>query len=167
MDEIGYLRIEKYGEKYSGGLLTVDLNLLPLGFKYTKPVEPTELQRILYGKSIERFIAVDLILKNLLKNFEKKVPVFIEEMDLFDSNDDGRLVLITEIGRRELGNENPKRLEGNKFIFSTHGRNYRFIFKEDPPDDFFETLEEITEKFDILEPFERISKALKNICGEG
>lgn len=166
MDKIGYLKVEKYGEKYSGGLLSVDLNLLPLKFKYTKPVEPTELQRILYGKSMERFIAVDLILKNLLKKFEEEIPIFVDELDLFDSSDDERLIFVTEIGKREIGDENPKKVEDNKFIFFTHGKNYRFIFKKEPSDDFFEMLERVVEDSDILEPFERISKALEKICGE-
>jgi len=58
----GYLGIEKKSdETYVGGILISDYYGIPVEFKYTEPIKPTNLQKILYGKSIEKYLTVDVL----------------------------------------------------------------------------------------------------------
>lgn len=64
---IGYLSVKKIDEKHVGGLLVVDESGIPHEFKYTDPIIPNQLQKILYGKSLETYLHVEIISKSLLK----------------------------------------------------------------------------------------------------
>ncbi len=43
-------------EKYAGGLLIINENGIPVSFKYTEPVTPSEIQKIIYGDNIKKII---------------------------------------------------------------------------------------------------------------
>ncbi|MEB3197640.1 MAG: hypothetical protein VKP62_10600 [Candidatus Sericytochromatia bacterium] len=57
---------------YAGGLMVVDENGLPLDFRYTDPVQPTRLQEVLYGKSLDRHMRQEVLFKHLTARIDPR-----------------------------------------------------------------------------------------------
>ncbi|MCD6550718.1 hypothetical protein, partial [Thermotoga sp.] len=94
-----YLDSKKLDGKFVGGLLVVDERGIPLEFKYTEPVTPNELQRILYGGSLDIYLKTELISKTLLRKMEKNPDfIFVRDPELLEV--DERLVLLVERNER-------------------------------------------------------------------
>ena len=83
---LGYLMVTRTAEnEYVGGIMVTDPYAIPIEFKYSEPIKPTGLQKILYGNSIEKYILVDVIAKKLLQNIEEKPKfILIEEKDILN-----------------------------------------------------------------------------------
>ncbi|ANQ54327.1 MULTISPECIES: hypothetical protein [Thermosipho] len=142
---IGYFSVKKINEKYLGGILVVDERGIPVEFKYTEPITPTPLQKIIYGSSLEEYLSVEIIGKNLVEKLENKPElILVNDPSLtFKEN----IVLLLE----------------TKSSFNVELNNR--YFKVTP---FNETIKDkllqISEKIDITEPFSRLEKALNYIC---
>src|SRR6056297_4054402 len=83
---LGYLMVTRTSESdYVGGIMVTDPYAIPVEFKYSEPIKPTGLQKILYGNSIEKYLLVDVIAKKLLQNIEEKPKfILIEDSRLLD-----------------------------------------------------------------------------------
>ena len=81
--KIGYFASQKYEEQYIGGVMITDSQSIPLEFKYTEPIKPTRIHKIIFGKVLEKYISEEVIKKSLLKEI-KNVPslFFVTELDL-------------------------------------------------------------------------------------
>ncbi|ABR31276.1 hypothetical protein SU69_07240 [Thermosipho melanesiensis] len=144
---IGYFSVRKINEKYLGGILIIDERGIPIEFKYTEPITPTGLQKIIYGSSLEEYLSVEIIGKTLIEKIENKPEIiFVNDPSLtFKEN----IVLIIEI---------------NTSSSETIEINNRF-FKITPFNDTIKgKILEISEKIEITEPFSRLEKALSYIC---
>ena len=155
---LGYLTAIHEEGKYIGGLLVVDELGIPLEFKYTEPFEPTRLQRVLYGKSLEMYVEHGLIMKSLLKNVETRPDVyFTDRLEAIDYLDDlvfiGGAILTTE--------DKPE--EGEVLLDIGRGRGLRLVGKKEIPQNLLDELREVSQSFDLLEPFSRLRQALKLI----
>jgi hypothetical protein len=76
---LAFLDVIKMGDKSSsvrGGALITDNETKPYEFRCTGPVRPTELQRILYGATLNEYIFVDLLGAPLLRAAKEK-PVLV------------------------------------------------------------------------------------------
>ena len=73
---IGYLSSLKIEDQYIGGLLVTDIRAVPMEFKYTDPIQPTDNQKVMYGEVLDKTIHEEVIRANLLKAV-KKVPSII------------------------------------------------------------------------------------------
>lgn len=155
---LGYLTAIHEEGKYIGGLLVVDELGIPLEFKYTEPFEPTRLQRVLYGKSLEMYVEHGLIMKSLLKNAETRPDVyFTDRLEAIDYLDDlvfiGGAILTTE--------DKPE--EGEVLLDIGRGRGLRLVGKREIPQNLLDELQEVSQSLDLLEPFSRLRQALKLI----
>ncbi len=145
------------------GILLTDENTKPIEFRTTTNIEIDQLQRILYGDALkevlykERF-AVDLV-KSLKEDFdivlskEKNIlsirkeinkPVgYLQKYDPFKAIDkySHRIVNLAD------------RFEPLLFTISKEDEKSLLVFSK--------KLQEIYKNFSLLEPFERIKKALK------
>src|SRR6056297_2191987 len=83
---LGYLNVTRTTDNdYVGGIMVTDPYAIPVEFKYSEPIKPTGLQKILYGNSIEKYLLVDVIAKKLLQNIEEKPKfILIEDTRLLD-----------------------------------------------------------------------------------
>jgi len=153
-----YLDSKKLGGKFVGGLLIVDERGIPQEFKYTEPVVPNELQRILYGGSLEVYLKTELIARTLLKKMEKNPDfIFVRDPELLEV--DERLVLLVERNERV---EEPVRISEEEAILPFKGTALKVIGKLS--DDRLEKLLKLLEAFDVLEPFQRLDRALEYVC---
>jgi len=75
---LAYLRIVTFASGvYAGGVMVVDSRGLPLDFRYTEPLEPTKLQAMLYGKSLDRHVRHDVIFKHLVEKVEPRPALLL------------------------------------------------------------------------------------------
>lgn len=158
---------------FLGGILQTNFLGIPLDFKYVEPIKPTKLQRILYGKSLEHFINFELILKSLISQFkEEKIPIFVDDPILFDFTDNEVLIFINSFKNDTLNDVNLSRDKQtmklkeneNEYVFSLGALAYHLKFKSDPSEELLNLIEKASENFDLVEPFSRLSEALKYIC---
>src|SRR2546430_8102520 len=61
-----YLTCPRDGSNgYIGGALITDSTTRPIEFSYVASVRPTTMQRLLYGKTLDEFVSVDVIARKL------------------------------------------------------------------------------------------------------
>ncbi len=153
---IGYISVEVDGEKHTGGVIVVDERGIPLEFKYTEPVQPTQLQRIVYGKSLEDYLHVEIIAKSLLSDVENKPGVFLtDDVKLIEAGE-GIFYITRTVDDTVAG-------EG-EYVISTPGMKYRLFGNGSISEEVLNELEGFAEHSDILEPFQRLHRALVYVC---
>jgi len=82
---LGYLSCPRAPDKgYTGALFVTDFYTRPLHFAYVGSVRPNRMQRILYGKTLNEGVKVEVIAKKLLIEHLAVIPsvLFVEEEEL-------------------------------------------------------------------------------------
>lgn len=79
-----YLICPKQKTAFVGAVLIADGTARPLHFAYAAPVQPTAMQRILYGRTLDEHVRVDVIAKQLLAD----LPPHLEVMFIFVDSED-------------------------------------------------------------------------------
>jgi hypothetical protein len=76
---LGYLEcsIQDDPIRMAGGLLVVDLDGTPMEFRHTHRVQPTGIQRLMYGASLTRYVLLELIGRNLCAAVSVKPDVLL------------------------------------------------------------------------------------------
>jgi hypothetical protein len=69
-------------EVYCGAVLTVDAQGLPLDFQYTDNVIPNKVQRMLYGKALDRHVRTEVLFKNLIDKLNPKPQLLLVDDEL-------------------------------------------------------------------------------------
>ncbi len=157
---IGYISVVENNEKYTGGVLVVDSLGIPVEFKYTEPITPTKLQKIIYGKSLKQFLLIEVIAKNLLSHLNNKPSVvFTDNMDLLEAGEN--IFFISKIfGTQERDTE-----EG-EYIINSPSLSYRIVGNSPLSEESLNFLKETANHIDLTEPFERLKAALNYLCEE-
>ncbi len=158
---------------YTGGVMIIDRYGMPHEFKYTEPIRPTKLQRILYGKALDRYIKNEVIVKNLISKIENAPSLyFVKERELSDFGSElKRLFVTVSVSMDDPGKEvgSIKQTEGGEFIIRVSStevfRCYSNALKSsERMKEFTEILLELSKTLDLLEPFNRVEEALEFIC---
>ena len=74
---LGYLTIDSQENYFRGAALVTDSRGIPTDFRYTEPVRPTKLERVLYGSALDIYLREDIILDNLLGAVEAKPSLWL------------------------------------------------------------------------------------------
>jgi len=158
---IGYMSVKKVNNSHIGGILVVNQSGLPIEFKYTDPVIPTQLQKILYGKSLVTYLHTEIIGKLLLKKLENKPSiVLVDDLELIQVGE--RVYFASQYASPTPENDH---LEPDECIIPLHGQNaVRIVSGKRIEDNEMEELKKIAQDLDILEPFQRLQKALEYVC---
>ncbi len=156
---IGYLLVKKIENKHLGGILVINDIGIPVEFKYSEPVTPTKLQEIIYGNSLEYFLHVEIIAKGLVQKLENRPElILVNDPNLvFDKN----IVMITFLPQVV-----PEKKENNEAIINVNNSSIRITFQENSKIDenIIRKIVDIATRIDIIEPFDRIERALEYIC---
>ncbi|HOO32016.1 MAG TPA: hypothetical protein PK466_03135 [Thermotogota bacterium] len=162
---IGYMMVTRMDEnKYLGGIMITDPYAIPVEFKYSEPIKPTGLQKILYGNSIEKYLMVDVIAKKLLQNIQEKPKyILLDDSRLLDLQGKAPTIYITNSSMGDEGASERVREELQKETLNT---GYTIIFNGTLMSEDIKLLERISDEIDILEPFHRLKEALKYVCSE-
>lgn len=165
-----YLATHKFedGKVIRGAFLLTDNDTKPVEFRCTNPVRPTQLQTILYGEILQEHIMVELIGLPLVQSVRETADVILViEPDFLNMRTkvDIPVVLLTKeerIATVDGHEDNFQMLTSTSGFFepvvlSTHG---------DFPTDKTQSraiLGDIFNTHDLIEPFNRISKALEQV----
>jgi hypothetical protein len=164
VSEYGYLGIEKKSdETYIGGIIISDIYGIPVEFKYTEPVRPTNLQKILYGKSIEKYLTVDILAKKLLMSIQEKPRfILVKDMSLLQTQSKFPVIFIESIKKEtNEASENDDRYRTDMI-----GKEYKIVYVNTLTSEEYQWLTSISKEIDIIEPFSRLKEALDFVCSE-
>lgn len=163
--KLGFLSYCEFRDKkvYCGGILITDEHGKPLEFRATSPVRPNPLQRILYGKRLLPHILLELIGKPLVKAIKETPACFLVK-------DEDFLRLRESAGRTIIFLRPQGKIQSSiKQLSSTllESDDFKPIVVEgcnpDEVTEWREKLQGVFKYMDLLEPFERVDKALEEI----
>jgi hypothetical protein len=178
-NSLGYIVVEGAEGQFRGASLVVDFRGIPMDFRYTDPIRPTRLEKILYGNALEVYLREELILESLLGAVEMKPLIWISrEADL--------LAPLKAIAKGKVlflapSSHPPMEAAGNVESTGESGSVYRIqadsvsaplraAFAENTREDEVRQiaglLVEAAKTMELLEPFGRIQKALISLGEE-
>ena len=174
--QVGYFCHLKLDEKHMGGILITNQVGIPLEFKYTEPIVATKLHKILYGSVLEKYLHETVIRDRLVAELRTRPDYFIvpyDEKEFLDSVNGREMVAIQKYNmppgelsgpfNRVREREAVMELEEDSILlrlaFSTSDETVQHNIAA--------WLQEIALTMSLLEPMDRITSALKSICGEG
>jgi len=170
---IGYFATYKTEEMYIGGVMITSDQSIPLEFKYTEPIKPTRIHKIIFGKVLEKYISEEVIKKNLLKEI-KNVPAiyFVTELELIGEDTSNHVPMVALQNTTLPGLNTPgefQRVKEKEVIVQplTSKNPLKLTFFSPEPDvqeKALNNLRSVIDKIDIYEPFSRIETALKALC---
>jgi hypothetical protein len=162
-----------YLEKYFGAILITDENSVPLEFRCTHPIKPSEIQKQLYGNMLLPYISINLCGLPLLKSLNIRPSILIVQKESFieiRDNNDIPLIFIKPSG--EILDIQSSSNDGNELfsqvfdIKESQLTPLKLYVKNKYKDDIktnINNLNSVFSKISPLEPFERIQKAIDMI----
>jgi hypothetical protein len=171
---LGYLTIEAKENFFRGAALVTDTRGIPVDFRYTEPVRPTKLERILYGGALDVYLREEVILENLLNAVEMSPSLWLV--------DSGELIQpvqkltklqavtidATQRSPLEASGKYESTPEDGVFIFQAD--NISSPFRLSVSQENVSKIAQITESLtaaamnmELLEPFTRIAKAFEAV----
>lgn len=157
-----------------GAVLICDTKGFPLEFRYTEPIIPTKIQKILYGNNLEKYLKVDVILDSLLKVVANSFDYLIVSDESLLEYKDAKSIFKVSVTQNPLlsGNDKIQKTGDNECLIriklseSPLRLSFPKKFKCEGPefDDITATLLEMGESIDILEPMGRVQKSVDLIC---
>ncbi len=171
--KIGYFSSQKNDDQYIGGIMITDHEALPVEFKYTEPIKPTPIHKIIYGKVLEKYIGEEVIKKRLFKEMKNTPSVyFVTELELLGEDSVSQVPMValqktTLPGLSAAGDF--QRVKDKEIIIQplTSKNPLKLTFFSAEPDvqeKVMNTLRTFIDKIDVIEPFTRIETALKALC---
>lgn len=136
-----------------GGILTTDMDTRPYEFRITSAIKPTQLQQMLYGTSLKEYVYGELICAPLIKATKEKISyVLTKERYIMEVRP---LVAVPIV----LMSCNDKAAgDGVKTIGFQMHKDYSTELSQAKV-----VLTPITQKLDLMEPFERLKLALNEV----
>jgi hypothetical protein len=136
-----------------GGILTTDIETRPYEFRITSPIRPTQLQQMLYGTSLKDYVYGELICAPLIKATKEKISfVLTKERYILEVRPLVALPIVLVSYDDKAADNGLKPIS-----FQVH---------KDYPTEFSHAqtvITPITQKLDLMEPFERLRLALNEV----
>ena len=176
-DALGYLWVDDARGVFRGAALVTDFRGIPKDFRYSDPISPSRLERVLYGSALDVYLREEIILTNLLTAVETPPGVWLcssrELLRPLRGLGGVPAVLLQESSHDPLdfaGEVRPFGEETTSLVqLSELAAPFRLdVTREDVPrlGDLVAFLGRAAETMDVKEPFGRIVKALQAIDEE-
>jgi len=172
--QAGYFCHLKLDQKHAGAILVTDQIGVPLEFKYTEPVTVTNLHRILYGSSLERYLHETVIRDRLARELRSEPEFFLapyDEKDFLSPLAGKEMVAVQRLkpGQGDGAGDFTRIREREAVVQLDEGLDLRLAFST--ADDAVQHsivawLQELGRTMDVLEPMDRVANALKSLCGD-
>ena len=154
---------------YMGAVLVTDFFGVPMEFRCTHPVKPTEIQKQLYGSTLDRYIGVELCGKPLLGALQRTTQLIIVSSQLLLAVREGSqspVLLVRRAGEvlNVLGSDGATPQEMKIDVKNRGFESITVRVHESFPADMDESkklIGELIQNVDPLEPFDRIAKAVE------
>ncbi|MCL2767151.1 MAG: hypothetical protein FWE49_00245 [Synergistaceae bacterium] len=177
-NSLAYIIIEAEEGSFRGAVLASDLRGIPVDFRYTEPIRPTKLEKVLYGNALEVYLKEELILESLIRAVEAKPALWIcREQNLL-----APLRFFTKSKAIMLMNSNHHPLDSAGDIESTGENGVYFVqadsvsaplkitfqpnVAENEVKFVVNLLVNASQTMELTEPFSRMQKALRTIATE-
>lgn len=172
VDCVGFLGLfSNNDEDYAGAILVTDDQGIPLEFRYTEKVKPTELQKTLYGKTLLTNIGVSLCGVPLIQAIETRPNfVLVNNEILLNVRKNSRFPIIF---LKHFSNSNDHSINAADVIEwenQKNNKNEQIPFQYTTLPSFEADLAKVMDSiaylssgFNLFEPFQRIEKALEAI----
>lgn len=175
---VGFYRTCNIRGIYSAALLITDVYGFPLEFKYVLPLVPDQLQKAVYGASLDEYLHSRMLKNSVLGQLESTPALFLTSFDewtLHEQFGSYRLLAI----REELAPDSRQKAEslatgslrratnGDYLLHSSLFRVIRIKMAggdETGSGPVLDLLSKLDISLDLLEPLGRIEQALQTIC---
>lgn len=170
---IGYAVVDGIDGTFRGSLLVTDYRGIPVDFRYTDPITPSKIEKILYGNALDVYIKEELILESLVGATEASPALWIcKDPSLMGSLSalvKSKVVALSSTGRAPLDatGDMEKQNDLASYIVQTDGVSAPLRFTLPAPESgeeegraVTEILVEAASTMDLLEPFSRMNKAM-------
>lgn len=172
---IGYLTIESKDNYFRGAALVTDSRGIPSDFRYTEPVRPTKIERILYGGALDIYLREEVILDNLVKAVESKPVLWLVNTDelIKPVQKATKLPTIalepTQRAPLEHSGQYEVTAETGVFIFQADNISapLRMTVSEENANNISQysaTLAAAAEEMELMEPFSRMTRAMEAVA---
>jgi len=172
---MGYVIIDSQEDYFRGAALITDSRGIPADFRYTEPVRPTKLERILYGNALDIYLREDIILDNLLGAVQTKPAIWIlsdeELIEPIQRISKLPALVIATSARSPLDQSGQCEPTGEPGIFMLQADNIsaplRLTVSQENVakiSQFAELLTAAAEGMELTEPFTRITRALEAVA---
>lgn len=170
---LGYLAVEQIEERFIGGIMVTDSRSIPVEFRYTDPIQPTQIHRIIFGTVLKSYITNEVIKKTLLKDVRQTPDLlFVTDCDMLDPGTTERINLACLQGTTLPPLEQPgilQRIKAKEVLFQTPQQKFPLKLEFESPEPekqeaALNILRSLFQTMDLLEPFDRLSKALHSLC---
>ncbi|MBN2320517.1 MAG: hypothetical protein JXR49_15670 [Acidobacteria bacterium] len=174
--QVGYFCHLKVDEKHMGGILITNQVGIPLEFKYTEPIVATKLHKILYGSVLEKHLHETVIRDRLGAEIRALPDYFIvpyDEKEFLGSVEGREMVAIQKYNMPPGELSGPfNRIREREAVIELEEDSILLRLAFSTSDETIQHniaawLQEISLTMNLLEPMDRITSALKSICGEG
>jgi hypothetical protein len=168
---LGYMEFDN-ASAYRGAILVTDEWGKPLEFRCTAPVKPNAVQRTLYGQTLMPHILVELIGLPLLQAVQEKPEVVIIREDLFFDlrrKADTPVVRVRRQGSDVKVQGDDEADKPKAVVIASESERFETIVMEPhwqfagDTDFCQERIRELFARWDLLEPFDRVSKGLEYV----
>lgn len=172
---LGYLTVDARENFFRGAALVTDTRGIPTDFRYTEPVRPTRLERILYGGALDIYLREEVILENLIKAIETKPVLWIVDSEILIlpvqklSKLPALVLDSTQRSPLDHAGQVEPTVEPGVFIFQADGVSAPMRVTVAPENaskisQFTSALAAAAEEMELPEPFTRIARALEAIA---
>lgn len=171
---LGYIQIEEKDGAFSGAALVTDYRGIPMDFRYTEPVRPTRLERILYGQALDIYLREEVILQSLLSAVEAKpqlwMTVDIELIKPVQQLTRLAVLFIEQTSHaplEQIGQTQPQ-MEENSFLLQVDNISSPMRISLSAENvsklpSLTQNLVDAAVEMEIMEPFSRMSRALEAV----
>lgn len=158
-----------------GGILVTDSSGKPVEFRCTSPIRPNTVQRTLYGGTLMPHIAVELVGAPLLKAVQASPGIVLVQQEEFLSlrtRCEKPLLIARRQGEEMQLSEETGKNRPEELLSSRSGKFAPVVVTchWDYPDDIVQCKEGLGWMFsncDLVEPFERVKRALATLHEQG
>lgn len=157
-----------------GAILVCDGKGFPLEFRYTEPIVPTKIQKLLYGGNLERYLKVDVILDSLMKVISSNYDILLVNDEVLLEYKDAKDIVKIALGQNPIlsGNDKIQIVGDHECLLRTPllENPIKLTFHKDVGcegekfDRITSALLSIGDGLDILEPLARVQKSIDLIC---
>jgi hypothetical protein len=174
-NQVGYFCHLRIDDRHVGAILVTNQIGVPLEFKYTEPVTATRLHKILYGAVLEKHLHETVIRDRLGREVRSAPSYFIapyDEKEFLGPIADREMMAIQRYNLPPEEVSGPfSRIRDREAIVELEDDaiflRLAFSTSDEPVQrNMAAWLQEVAHTMDVLEPLDRITSALTNICGE-
>lgn len=175
---LAYIIVEAEEGLFRGAVLASDLRGIPVDFRYSEPIRPTKLEKILYGQALEVYIKEELILESLIGAMEVKPALWIcKEQNLlmplrvFTKS---KVIMLMNSNHHPLDSVGDYESTGEAGIYLIQGDSVsaplRVMFYSNATENEIKAVVSLlvnaSQTMELTEPFSRMQKALNAISSE-